>query len=408
MRRASDDEGNFEYNRRTNRKILELFGKYSVDTIYVRVLKMVFNWAKTWWTFRSDHGSRPLFDYMNCRPAAEWEDSRRENAAWDYNNYTGWRHQHSGRRLQWEDCLNSALPEWRNVLEDNAHQWHAQRKKFLKTITAEYGLNTVGFKGFEADIRTPTISRRNKRRREEEKEEKWLVLPCAQWDYASSIGGDLYTTLIPDSQWEREKTFEFIADNETLVNIISGVAVPETEDKETISQIIETISEAMIRFNWGPRKSNGKPVKWRRRDLNKEADYIANFVMDTKADVNYWNKEFLANNLEKITSIQGWSDGGCRLEEGISSYGWILKGWTATSGPMILAAGGIFIARGARSSLEVEALGMKAAVQAFLMIIQETGVSEGKLLSFNFESKFKISSKRARKFDPIVQFVKGS
>ena len=39
MRRASDDEGNFEYNRRTNRKILELFAKYSIDPIYIKVFE---------------------------------------------------------------------------------------------------------------------------------------------------------------------------------------------------------------------------------------------------------------------------------------------------------------------------------------------------------------------------------
>ena len=136
------------------------------------------------------------------------------------------------------------------------------------------------------------------------------VLLLSQWAYADSIGGDLYKTLTTDSQWETEKTFEFIADSETLVNIISGVAVPETNDKDTTSEIIEYISEAMIRCNWGPRSFNGNPVRWRQRELNKEADYIAIFCMDTKADLDYWNKEFLANNFEKITNIQVRSDGG--------------------------------------------------------------------------------------------------
>lgn len=63
---------------------------------------------------------------------------------------------------------------------------------------------------------------------------------------------------------------------------------------------------------------------------------------------------------------------------------------------------GVVMDRAARSSLEVEALGMKASVPAFLTIIQETTISEGKRLSFHFESKFKLSSKRAHLFDPIV------
>eukprot|EP00973_Karenia_brevis_P081984 11366769-Karenia_brevis.AAC.1 len=119
MKRNSDTEGNYEFNRRTNKNIHELFAKYSVDTIYVRTLKMTFNWAKTWWQFCDDFGHRALHAYMNCRPPATWEETRSVNQAWDYNNTSGWRHQHSGRRLQWEDLLNETLPAWRDILSSN-------------------------------------------------------------------------------------------------------------------------------------------------------------------------------------------------------------------------------------------------------------------------------------------------
>ena len=88
MRRSGDAEVNCEYSRRSNQKIYELFVKYKLEPICVKALTMTFNWAKTWWTFKLDDGSRPLHDYMNCRPAAIWEDTRAEYKEWDYNNLT--------------------------------------------------------------------------------------------------------------------------------------------------------------------------------------------------------------------------------------------------------------------------------------------------------------------------------
>eukprot|EP00973_Karenia_brevis_P003797 524210-Karenia_brevis.AAC.1 len=76
MKKLSEQEGDFEFYRRTNRKIHDLFAKYAVDTIYVKALKMTFSWAKKWWTFRLDDGSGPLHAYMNCRPSASWETCR--------------------------------------------------------------------------------------------------------------------------------------------------------------------------------------------------------------------------------------------------------------------------------------------------------------------------------------------
>ena len=55
--------------------------------------------------------------------------------------------------------------------------------------------------------------------------------------------------------------------------------------------------------------------------MNKEADYIANHVMDTQGDIRYWNVGFLTQDLKQLTNIQGWSDGGSRSAEGLSSYG---------------------------------------------------------------------------------------
>eukprot|EP00973_Karenia_brevis_P060028 8352652-Karenia_brevis.AAC.1 len=93
--------------------------------------------------------------------------------------------------------------------------------------------------------------------------------------------------------------------------------------------------------------------------------------MDTRAGFNFTNRDLVADHFNEIRNIQGWSDGGCRTSDGISSYGWLLKAWTTTGGPIMLAAGSAFLNRAATSSLEVEALGMRAAVDALHSILSK-------------------------------------
>eukprot|EP00973_Karenia_brevis_P046387 6431924-Karenia_brevis.AAC.1 len=126
----------------------------------------------------------------------------------------------------------------------------------------------------------------------EAEDEHWIsMVPCMQWNYASSIGGGLYNTGELDGLWNRDYTFELIADNETLVNILSGVAEPTSTDKDTISDVLRSVSEIMLVQNWGPRKIAGCPIQWRRRNFNKEADYLANHAMDTRAGFNFTNRD---------------------------------------------------------------------------------------------------------------------
>eukprot|EP00973_Karenia_brevis_P029351 4047561-Karenia_brevis.AAC.1 len=95
-----------------------------------------------------------------------------------------------------------------------------------------------------------------------------------------------------------------------------------------VAEILEIISEVMVTLNWGARKINDGPVRWKKRDFNKEADYLANYAMDTREDFRFWNHDVLSQGVSSIRNIQGWSDGGCRVDQNISSYGWIIKCWT--------------------------------------------------------------------------------
>eukprot|EP00973_Karenia_brevis_P037556 5182451-Karenia_brevis.AAC.1 len=95
MRRL-EDENEMMYHKRTNLFINNLFEKSRVLPGHVRVLMCQHKWIWTWYNFVQDDGSAPLRDYMLMRPAGEWQLYREAMAIVDYQNETGWRHQHSG------------------------------------------------------------------------------------------------------------------------------------------------------------------------------------------------------------------------------------------------------------------------------------------------------------------------
>ena len=98
-----------------------------------------------------------------------------------------------------------------------------------------------------------------------------------------------------------------ISDNDNLVNIVCGRAAPENEIKKLAATILDIIAQVTAEINWGPRKFDGEPVQWRRREFNKEADHLANYAMNTKGNLDYVNQRLLAK-LSNITYLQGWND----------------------------------------------------------------------------------------------------
>ena len=279
----------------------------------------------------------------------------------DRNNTTGWRHQHGGVRLHWEDTMNQALPHWRTLLATSQASWLGHCSLFLSNAAQEFALNVEGLVDIEPrpvhteqqQMRTsilgttPSLTIR--------------TIPTATWCQSVSIGSDLYSTLDQDSSWQAPDTFELVADSETMVNLLSGRADPGSDNSEALSQTLETIAKILIEGNWGPRNFDSDPVVWRRREYNKEADFLANYAMDTGRDFNWTNATFVGKgSASRITNLQGWSDGGSRPDEGVSSYGWILKGWCGSSGPYIIAVAAKFFDCAADSSLQVEISGMQS------------------------------------------------
>ena len=100
----------------TNMLIHSLFSRHKVAPIYVRVLKSMLKWMNTAWRFALDDGTQPLKLYMNARPSTEWSIVQLIGELTDNRNSSGWRHQHQGRRIHWEELLDTVDPEWRASL----------------------------------------------------------------------------------------------------------------------------------------------------------------------------------------------------------------------------------------------------------------------------------------------------
>eukprot|EP00973_Karenia_brevis_P038774 5351140-Karenia_brevis.AAC.1 len=62
-------------------------------------------------------------------------------AAVDYNNLTGWRHQHSGVRLQFDNLYDNCFPDWRNMLNLGFEVWIRQKRVFMKRACEFLGIH---------------------------------------------------------------------------------------------------------------------------------------------------------------------------------------------------------------------------------------------------------------------------
>eukprot|EP00973_Karenia_brevis_P028985 3999063-Karenia_brevis.AAC.1 len=51
--------------------------------------------------------------------------------------------------------------------------------------------------------------------------------------------------------------------------------------------ILNIIAEMYVVRDGGPKSCVADPVRWTRRDGNKEADFLANEAMDTRSNFNY-------------------------------------------------------------------------------------------------------------------------
>ena len=212
MKRAHEDESPVEYHRRTNLAIHRLFVKHRVLPIYLKTLKLQHSWASQWWNLRLDDGSNPLKEYMNLRPAATWKDTQDMMAQLDYNNGSGWRHQHGGTRAQWEDTYNKSWPSWREDLDSGLARWNAISPNVLFAMCQSYSLSwetLVSEKQTFSEVTNANTKLLRAKGRGCQK------LDTSQWHSDGFLPGNLGEALPEDAAWSGNNSFEFWTDSQT-------------------------------------------------------------------------------------------------------------------------------------------------------------------------------------------------
>ena len=125
--------------------------------------------------------------------------------------------------------------------------------------------------------------------------------------------------------------------------------------------------DTMMSKGWELNRLGGDLWIWRPRELNKAPDAICNYVMDHRCNVF---KIFIdATRFQQKPNLYISSDGGCRVDDGISATGWVIRaGGYDSSGTyriVEIARGGTFFSR-TFNSFHIEALAMNEVTDACL------------------------------------------
>ena len=100
----------------------------------------------------------------------------------------------------------------------------------------------------------------------------------------------------PDIEWEcHHGRFLIVSDCQPLVNVINGHS-PLTSP--ALAPPFRRVTEhlvAVLDWGWRPHQIHRDPIVWRRRGLNKKADFLVNYTMDIGQS---WHKVMADGRIE--------------------------------------------------------------------------------------------------------------
>lgn len=82
-------------------------------------------------------------------------------------------------------------------------------------------------------------------------------------------------------------------DTKELARWCNGLSRIQPEHRDLIGPIVQILADVVLEAEWLPRYTTGDWVTWRKRDLNTEADALANLAMDHKQSFIYATKRLL-------------------------------------------------------------------------------------------------------------------
>ena len=166
--------------------------------------------------------------------------------------------------------------------------------------------------------------------------------------------------------------FIIVSDCQPLVQIVMGHSPLSSP---TLAPPFHRISSHLVRLivlGMRPHQQHLDPVIWRRREMNKKADYLVNYTMDTGAS---WTKVRPLQEFTCDLSVANWIlyfDGGTRGDT-CSCAAWILEAeWNDAGGKTthLIAMAGTYLSC-AVSSFVAELIALESCSETFFKLINE-------------------------------------
>ena len=114
------------------------------------------------------------------------------------------------------------------------------------------------------------------------------IIGVTKWGRQGYISDELKCDTREDSEWGGcTRCFQLVVDNKILMEQQCGNVKCMQDDKASVEYVANCIANLIIIHKWNVRTVHADPIMWRKRNLNKEADYLANLAMDSEQARRY-------------------------------------------------------------------------------------------------------------------------
>ena len=286
------------YLKESAAKIKLWMSRYCVQPIHVRILKAYHKEAWREAEVASGRGEKLLQAARCCRTRSTWEAVKKVKQ--HVRLPGGWKQRSGGTKTSWEALMVQFRGLfWRSSRDAMSQaEWAKDVDSFVQQVCADAGLPLC------ADPRdTQPQQEETDGRRPVKKQRLTFAGPEPEASELQDTPAQLF-------RWDQShKSFLFICDSESLVDVVCGRAVlQDVRDAPILERITRGLC-TLYAHGWTPPRLSDDPVVWMPRKHNKSADGLADYTMDIQAS---WDKDFDVTADPKDTNLVIQTDGGKR------------------------------------------------------------------------------------------------
>ena len=280
-----------------------------------------------------------------------WWDGVKHESVW-LRKHFGFTHFGKGGRTEWEDVLvevyGVAWRSWRDSHRSSL-QWLQNASEFVCSVCRKWGL--PGTKPVERSTGQHCAPKRRKSFSLDDFPES--VIPGAAYDWDSVC-----------------RKFVCVVDCRPVQQVLCGCsALVDDSLRPVFSRTARHIAESLDAGWTAPRRWHD-PVYWKRREMNKTADYLVNFTMD---EARSWTYDFqwpFEGHAPHECNFVAYADGGTRNGTSSAAAWFVEVGFYHTSGWTFkpISMGGHFLSE-PESSFLAESIALEECLRILKHII---------------------------------------